>query len=220
MAHRRFTRRARLAALRNLKKARRALRRRTRTVRRATHRRRFTAKARRAALRNLRKARAARRSVRRVVRRVRHGRAYRTRLARLRSLRLARRAKRTGRTKRAYAAIDQQWETAYSPGSDFFGMGVNPKKVSRTTKRGKNVAARKRIAAALKRRRRLKGRVVVFPGGRIAVFHKPGTAAFRAGRAKKKAMGRRLARLFGFKKHRKARKGRKARRRNPGFMWR
>lgn len=199
---RRFTRRARAAALRNLRKAWRKLRRRhvrraRRTVRRVRHAvrrrravirhrggRRFTRKARRAALRNLRKAR---------------------------------RALRSGRTRRSYSRIDSGFASAMAPGGDFFGMGVNPKRVNRKTKRGKSVAHRRRIATALKRRRHLKGRVVVFPGGRVAVFHKPGTAAFRAGQAKKRRMGKWLARHFGFKKHRRSR----SRRRNPaGFMWR
>ena len=53
-------------------------------------------------------------------------------------------------------------------------------------------------------------RLVRFPGGRVARFHKPGTKAFAKGEAAKKAAGRRLAKLFGIPK----KKGRKTRR-NP-----
>lgn len=49
-------------------------------------------------------------------------------------------------------------------------------------------------------------RIVRFPGGRIARFHKPGTAAYRKGQKAKKSAGRWLAKHFGIKKHRRSRR--------------
>jgi hypothetical protein len=59
--------------------------------------------------------------------------------------------------------------------------------------------ARKRATAAATRKH-LGGcsRVVYFPGGRCACFHKPGTSKFRKGRSKKVAQGKKLARKYGF----------------------
>lgn len=54
-------------------------------------------------------------------------------------------------------------------------------------------------------------RIVRFPGGRIARFHKPGTAAYAKGVAKKRRMGKLLAKRFGIKR----RRGRGKTRRNP-----
>lgn len=54
-------------------------------------------------------------------------------------------------------------------------------------------------------------RIVRFPGGRIARFHKPGTKAYAKGAAKKKRMGKLLAKRFGIKR----RRGRGKTRRNP-----
>lgn len=50
-------------------------------------------------------------------------------------------------------------------------------------------------------------RIVRFPGGRVARFHKPGTKAYAKGAAAKRAAGKRLARSFGIKK--KSRRGRR-----------
>lgn len=49
-------------------------------------------------------------------------------------------------------------------------------------------------------------RVVKFPNGRIAVFNKPGTAAFKKGQATKRAVGRKLAKAYGFGGKRKAKR--------------
>ena len=46
-------------------------------------------------------------------------------------------------------------------------------------------------------------KLVRFPGGRVARFHKPGTKAHRKGAAKKRAAGRLLAKKFGFAKRRR-----------------
>jgi hypothetical protein len=73
--------------------------------------------------------------------------------------------------------------------------------------RGRAGVAKRRAASKRLTRRHGKGsRVVVFPGGRVAVFHKPGTAAFRKGRAKKRMVGKRLAKLYGFRKSRRSRR--------------
>lgn len=55
-------------------------------------------------------------------------------------------------------------------------------------------------------------RIVRFPGGRVARFHKPGTAAYARGVAKKKRMGKLLAQRFGIKKKRRSNPGKYARR--------
>lgn len=47
-------------------------------------------------------------------------------------------------------------------------------------------------------------RIVRFPGGRIAKFHKPGTKAYAKGAAKKRAAGRKLAKTHGIKKKRRS----------------
>lgn len=47
-------------------------------------------------------------------------------------------------------------------------------------------------------------RIVRFPGGRVAKFHKPGTKAFAQGAARKRAAGKRLAKLYGFAKKRRS----------------
>lgn len=52
-------------------------------------------------------------------------------------------------------------------------------------------------------------RVVKFPNGRIAVFHKPGTAAYAKGQATKRAVGRKLAKAYGFGKKRATRSKRR-----------
>lgn len=49
-------------------------------------------------------------------------------------------------------------------------------------------------------------RIVRFPGGRVARFHKPGTKAYAKGAAKKRAAGRWLAKHFGVKKRRSRRR--------------
>ena len=46
-------------------------------------------------------------------------------------------------------------------------------------------------------------RIVRFPGGRVAKFHKPGTVGFAKGAAKKRAAGKRLAKIYGFTKKRR-----------------
>lgn len=53
-------------------------------------------------------------------------------------------------------------------------------------------------------------RIVRFPGGRIVKFHKPGTKAYEKGAAKKRAAGKRLAKIYGFTKKRRG-----SRRSNP-----
>ena len=58
-------------------------------------------------------------------------------------------------------------------------------------------------------------RIVRFPGGRVARFHKPGTAAYARGVAKKKRMGKLLAKRFGIRKKRRSAKKRRTRS-NPG----
>lgn len=58
-------------------------------------------------------------------------------------------------------------------------------------------------------------RIVRFPGGRVARFHKPGTAAYARGVAKKKRMGKLLAKRFGIRKKRRSTKKRRTRS-NPG----
>lgn len=55
-------------------------------------------------------------------------------------------------------------------------------------------------------------RIVRFPGGRVARFHKPGTVAYAKGAAKKRRLGKWLAKHFGIKK----RRGYGKTRRNPG----
>ncbi len=52
-------------------------------------------------------------------------------------------------------------------------------------------------------------RTVYFPGGRVAHFHKPGTKAFRAGQAAKRAAGRKLAKAYGFTKKRTTKRGKR-----------
>ena len=49
-------------------------------------------------------------------------------------------------------------------------------------------------------------RIVRFPGGRVARFHKPGTAAYARGAAKKRRMGKWLAKHFGIRKRRRSRR--------------
>jgi len=46
-------------------------------------------------------------------------------------------------------------------------------------------------------------RIVRFPGGRVARFHEPGTKAYAKGAAKKRRMGKLLAKRFGIKKKRR-----------------
>ncbi len=53
-------------------------------------------------------------------------------------------------------------------------------------------------------------RIVRFPGGRIARFHKPGTKAFAKGQAKKRRLGKWLSKHFGIRKSRRGKT-----RRNP-----
>jgi hypothetical protein len=52
-------------------------------------------------------------------------------------------------------------------------------------------------------------RIVRFPGGRIARFHKPGTKAYAKGVAKKKRIGKLLAKRYGIKKKRSKTKSRR-----------
>lgn len=63
-------------------------------------------------------------------------------------------------------------------------------------------------------------RIVRFPGGRVARFHKPGTATYARGVAKKKRMGKLLAKRFGIKKKRRSNPGKYARRSREPVQWR
>ena len=47
-------------------------------------------------------------------------------------------------------------------------------------------------------------RIVRFPGGRVARFHQPGTVAYAKGVAKRRAAGKRLAKIYGFAKKRRS----------------